>query len=217
MLSWRLSLIYKFSSKKRWGLKLNAIYKNYNSRKILNSAVYKYSYSFLFLLELSYIELCDISRDVCSFYLPAKSWSKLRRNQTWGDLGCCKIYRSSTGYTRVSMSRLGLEVVPVRGRNLADRSKERSRTKSCGRNYLRASNMSVLGFDFPPSIWDTKVITPCSSITDLCPPKRMSLLLPVIFQQLDQTVAILLTLDNGVFIMEIERIIFFFAHISSQL
>jgi len=67
--------------------------------------------------------------------------------------------------------------------------------------------MSVSGFDFPLGIWATKVITPCSSITDLCPPERTSLLPSTIFQ-LDQTVVVLLALGNRVFITQKRNVLF---------
>lgn len=69
--------------------------------------------------------------------------------------------------------------------------------------------MSVPGFDFPLGIWATKVITPCSSITDPCPPERMSSLLPIILQQLDRTVVTLLALDNRGFTADMEEATFF--------
>jgi len=67
--------------------------------------------------------------------------------------------------------------------------------------------MSVSGFDFPRGIWATKVITPCSSITDLCPPKKTSSLPPTIFQ-LDQSIAVLLALGNRVFITQKRNVLF---------
>lgn len=102
----------------------------------------------------------------------------------------------------------GLEVLPDEVANLAARESEREkgRKREIGQKApdettseqhpicLAPASILLLG------IWATEVITPCSSITDLCSPEGTSLLPSAVFQQHERSAAIPLTLDNSVLV-----------------